>query len=199
MLNGITIQTLTEYNGGAASAPVAYHYVPPNLVPNVASSQLQYKDPMQFWALFAEALNENPPPEDEIKSILPQFKYLGIELGKSWNPKGVNPIYLEEMKKAAVEFGPMMNRALGLIGALKNGWIIPPANTGNAGQDYMSRAGVAVFGLTANTVQRGHLLSSHAGWQQPGAHRREKVYHYVFRADAVCDARLSWILVADDV
>ena len=63
----------------------------------------------------------------------------------------MNPIYLEEMKRAAREIGPMMDHSMPLVGRLKNGWIIPPANTGNAGADYMSRAVVAVFGLTANT------------------------------------------------
>jgi hypothetical protein len=54
------------------------------------------------------------------------------------------------MQVAAQQIGPMMNRSL-LAGKLANGWLIPPANIGMAGKDYLSRAIVAVFGLTANT------------------------------------------------
>jgi hypothetical protein len=32
------------------------------LVPKVASSQLQFVDPLQFWSLFSAVMNENPPP-----------------------------------------------------------------------------------------------------------------------------------------
>src|SRR5271165_582252 len=52
-------------------------------------------------------LNENPPPESEIKAVLPQFKYLGIELGKPWKRESVNPLILAQMKQAAQEIGPM--------------------------------------------------------------------------------------------
>jgi hypothetical protein len=112
---------------------------------------MDFDDPMQFWSIFAAAMNENPPPRNEIDAILPQFKYLGIELGKPFDPRAVNPIYLTIMKKVAAEIGPMAVQSLPLVGRLKNGWIIPPANTGDADNDYMSRCLVAIFGLTANT------------------------------------------------
>jgi len=153
VMRGITLQGLAEYNGGSAPAPVAYDYEVPKVDPKVASSQMQFIDPMQFWSLFAAAMNENPPPQSQIDSVLPQFKYLGIELGKPWSPEGVNPVFLAEMKKAVQEFGPMMNMSTPLIGTLKNGWAIPPADQGNSGPDYMSRAIIAVIGLTANTAQ----------------------------------------------
>jgi len=47
---------------------------------------------------------------------------------------------------------PLALGAMPLGGKLANGWIIPPASTGNAGTDYLARLCVAVFGLTANTV-----------------------------------------------
>ena len=37
--------------------------------------------PLQFWSIFSAAMNENPPPQSQIDAVLPQFKYLGIELG----------------------------------------------------------------------------------------------------------------------
>jgi hypothetical protein len=153
VINAITLQGLSEFNGGSAPQPVAYDYEVPKVNPKVASSQMQFIDPMQFWSIFAAAMNENPPPESEIKSVLPQYKYLGIEFGKPWSPQGVNPVFLEEMKRAVQGFGPMMNNSTPLVGTLKNGWAIPPADQGDSGPDYMSRAIIAVIGLTANTAK----------------------------------------------
>jgi hypothetical protein len=50
---------------------------------------MQFLDPLQFWEVFSMAMNENPPPEDEIKAVIPVFKYLGIELGRQWKRESV--------------------------------------------------------------------------------------------------------------
>jgi len=152
VIQAITLQPLSQYTGGAAPAPVAYKYEVPKMKPGVATSHMEFDDPLQFWSIFSAALNENPPPQSEIDSVLPQFKYLGIELGKQWKPEDVNPLILEQMKKASVAIGDLALGTMPLAGTLKNGWVIPPANTGNAGPDYLSRLCVAVFGLTANVA-----------------------------------------------
>ena len=151
VLQAITLQGLAQYNGGPAPKQPAYNYELPKMTPGVATSHMQFDDPLQFWSIFSAAMNENPPPQSEIDSMLPQFKYLGIVLGKQWKPEDVNPLILAEMKQAAAEIGDMALGTMPLAGTLKNGWVIPPANTGYAGTDYLSRLCVAVFGLTANT------------------------------------------------
>jgi hypothetical protein len=150
VLHAIKLQGLAEYNGGAAPAAPAYNYEVPKVNPKVASSQLQFDDPMQFWSIFSSAMNENSPPQNEIEAVLPTFKYLGIELGKPWNSQAVNPVFLDAMKKAAQEIGPILNDSIPLLGKVANGWLIPPPNTGNAGKDYVTNGTVAVYGLTAN-------------------------------------------------
>ena len=122
------------------------------LVPKIASSQLQFVDPLQFWSLFSAALNENPPPESQIQSVLPLFKYLGIELGKPWKRENVNPLILEEMKVAAQQVGSMMNVVGPIVGKPTNGWDVPPVNFGATGADYLTRGINSVLGLTANTT-----------------------------------------------
>lgn len=151
VLNGVTLQTLSHYTGGAAPASVVYNYEVPDLHPGIASSHFPFNDPVQFWTIFSAAMNENPPPANEIAAVLPQFRYLGIELGKQWKPSDVNPPVLAEMKKAAQQIAPIALATMPIAGKLDKGWVIPPANTGLAGTDYLSRADVAVFGLTANT------------------------------------------------
>jgi DNA sulfur modification protein DndE len=152
VLDGVTLQTLSQYTGGSAPARPTYNYEVPKLNPKIASSHMPFDDPLQFWSIFSAAMNENPPPKNEIEAVLPQYKYLGIELGKQWKAENVNPLILAEMKKAAQDIAGLALGTMPLAGRLANGWVIPPANTGNGGTDYLSRLCVAVFGLTANTV-----------------------------------------------
>ena len=63
------------------------------MTPGVATSHMQFNDPLQFWSIFSNALNENPPPANEIAIVLPSFKYLGIELGKQWKPEGTRRLF----------------------------------------------------------------------------------------------------------
>ena len=159
VLQAITLQGLSQYNGGSARQPVAYHYEVPKMNPKVATSHMQFDDPLQFWSIFSAALNENPPPKNEVQSVLPQYKYLGIELGQQWTPQSVNPLILSQMKLAAQEIGDLALGTMPLAGRLENGWVIPPANTGFGGTDYLSRLCVAVFGLTANTASQAIYYS----------------------------------------
>ncbi len=152
VLQAIMLQTLSQYNGDSAPPRPAYNYEVPKMDPKVATSHMKFDDPLQFWSIFSAAMNENPPPASEIKAMLPQFKYLGIELGKQWKPADVNPLILGQMKKASAEIGPLALGNMPLAGTLKHGWVIPPANTGFGGTDYLSRLAVAVFGLTANVA-----------------------------------------------
>ena len=83
VMQGVTLQTLSQYKGGAAPIPVNYNYEVPRMEPGVATSHMQFDDPLQFWSIFSAALNENPPPASQIEAVLPQFKYLGIEIGRA--------------------------------------------------------------------------------------------------------------------
>jgi hypothetical protein len=152
VLKAITLEGLAEFTGGTAPAPPVYNYEEPQLNKKVASSHFPFNDPMQFWSIFVAALNENPPPASEVTSVLPQYKYLGIELGKPLNVGKINPAIVAQMKQAATQIAGMALGTMPLAGRLANGWIIPPGNVAAAGADYLSRADVAVFGLTANTV-----------------------------------------------
>ena len=159
VLDAITLQGLSKYTGGVAPAPAAYNYELPKMNPKVATSHMQFNDPLQFWSICSAAMNENPPPESEVKAVLPQFKYLGLQLGTQWKPDTVNPLILAQMKKASQQIGGLALGTMPLAGKLANGWVIPPANTGFGGTDYLSRLDVAVFGLTANTVEQAIYYS----------------------------------------
>jgi Uncharacterized conserved protein len=162
VLAAITVQGLSEYEGKPGPAPKTYHYLTPKLDPKVASSRLTFVDPLQFWTIFVDAMNENPPQKSMIEAVLPGYKYLGIELGKKWNPDNVEPLFLAEMKKAVPEIGPMMADMVYVIGPHANGWMATPYNLAAAttppNADYLTAAISAVVGLTANTVEEAFYL-----------------------------------------
>jgi hypothetical protein len=160
VLRAISVKGLAQYSGGSAPAVIARNYETPKINPKVASSQMQFLDPLQFWEIFAAAMNENPPPRDEIEAVLPQFKYLGIVLGQPWKRESLNPLILEGMKSAAIQVAPMMMPLIPVLGITKNGWNIPPANLGMPGADYPGRAIVALFGLTSNTPREAIYYTS---------------------------------------
>ena len=127
-----------------------YDYPEPQLAdPNLPGSALDFKDPLQFWELFSTAMNENPPPQDQITALLPSFKPLGIELGKKWDRSKVSPPVLAVMAKAAKDIGPMLAELP--FGTNYQGAFIPAPTIGNSQTDYRTRAVIARIGLTANT------------------------------------------------
>jgi len=152
VLDQITIQGLAEYEGRPAPAMPSYSYIAPELDPKIASSRMPFKDPLQFWTICSAAMNENPPPQAQIEAVLPQYKALGFELGKQWTPQSVNPLMLQQMKITASEIGGVLANAAAIAGS-QNGWVLPPFTIGDSGADYLTRAMIAVVGLTANTVR----------------------------------------------
>ena len=86
VLNAIQPVGLAEFSGKPRRQRPKYDYpVPIFADPNLPVSALDFKDPLQFWDLFSLAMNENPPPREQIAALLPMFQPLGIELGKPWD------------------------------------------------------------------------------------------------------------------
>lgn len=149
ILNGIKVTGYSEFMGKPTLTVMNYNYPAPDPVDKDSSvSVLNYKDPLQFWEILSLAINENPPPKDQIAALLPSFKVLGIELGKPWDRSKLSPMVLASMKNAASKISDTLAHLV--FGTLYKGAFIPPPSIGNAGADYMTRAVVARVGLTAN-------------------------------------------------
>ena len=157
----------SAYLGKTAMPAQTYHYISPDFInPDLPVSAADFKDPLQFWKILSAAINENPPPKDQINGLLPMFKLLGIEYGKQWEPGNISPIILDSMKRAAQNIGPLNSNLP--VGEFVNNWFMPPPAIGNPQNDYYMRAIVARVGLTANTPQEaiyfmGTTDSSYAG------------------------------------
>src|SRR5262245_48663584 len=159
VLSEITTQPLSVYLGKPAVDAPKDNYAAPNFVnPKLPVSALDFKDPVQFWELLSAAMNENPPPRDEVTAVLPMFKPLGLELGKQWNRSDVNPIVLKAMERAAHDIPNLLNTVP--FGRLTNGWFIPPPTIGDSKTAYAIRAIVARVGLTANTPKEAVYLDA---------------------------------------
>jgi DNA sulfur modification protein DndE len=136
---------LAQFTGKAPLPAATYDYPAPIFAnPDLPVSALDFKDPLQFWELFSVAMNENPPPRDEASAVLPAFKALGIELGKSWDRSQQNPIVLEAMREAATQIAPLLAKMP--VGSVAPGALIPPPSIGNFGNDYATRAVIARVG-----------------------------------------------------
>lgn len=154
VLSEITTTPLHKYMGTAAPPAVKYDYPAPDFAAGLktSTSANYFKDPLQFWDILSNMLNENPPPQDQITALLPMFAPLGIELGKKWDRTKVNPIVLEAMKEAAANVG--MKTLYGIPpGQAFNGWTFCWPSTGNYRTDYLNRAMIVRWGYTANTLE----------------------------------------------
>lgn len=141
---------LAEFTGKKGPAVAKYDYPAPVYAnPDLPVSALDFKDPLQFWELLSVALNENPPPKDQVTALLPMFKPLGLEFGKPWDRTKLPALVVENMQEAAKNIGDMV--AHQPFGEHYRGAFIPPPTIGNSGTDYLTRAVVAHVGLTANT------------------------------------------------
>ncbi len=150
VLESIHTVALAEFTGKPALAPLQYDYPAPVAAnPDLPVSVLDYKDPLQFWELLMAAMNENPPPQDQITALLPMFKPLGLELGKPWDRSILGPEIFATMSKAAKNIGQILAHLP--AGRIYKGALIPPPSIGNFGTDYMTRAVIGRIGLTANT------------------------------------------------
>ena len=150
VLQAIDVQGLAKFTGAKAPEAPKYNYVSPSVTDaKQPASAMNYKDPLQFWEILSAVINENPPPKDQITSVMPKYQPLGIELGKAWDRSKLDPIVLKAMKRAAEDIGPMLSNLP--FGQVVNGWFMPGPTIGNSQTDYRTRAIIARIGLTANT------------------------------------------------
>src|SRR5215468_8016272 len=69
VLAGITLKGLSEYTGKPALPVPTYNYAAPQFVnPKLPVSDLDFKDPLQFWDILTAVMNENPPPADQVSA-----------------------------------------------------------------------------------------------------------------------------------
>ena len=196
VMDGISVQGLAKFTGQPAPKAPVYDYAAPEVTDvKQPASAMNFQDPLQFWEIFSAVINENPPPQDQVTAVLPNFEPLGIKLGKPWDRASLDPIVVKAMERAAKDIGPMLGSLP--FGQVVNGWFMPAPSIGNSQTDYRTRAIIARIGLTANTPKeavyyQGTLDSN--GQQLTGA----KKYTITFKETPPYIAPGFWSLTMYD-
>lgn len=139
VLDAIQLMGLSQFLGLEPLATLEYNYPSPVMGdPSLPISDLDFKDPLQFWDILMRSIAENPPPQDQIDALMPLFAPLGLISGNEWDPTGLSPIVIAAMKKAAMRIGNILPDLS--IGASYQGVELFPPSSGRYGTDYKSRA-----------------------------------------------------------
>jgi hypothetical protein len=127
-------------------------YAPPAEVPVAAgvdektppTAQVQKMDAGTFFGRLARLMKDNPPaPADG--AMVEKLKNLGIEPGKDFDIRKIDPDTAKGLQRAMGAFEKLQQGVKKL--KTENGWIVIPKNFANYGTDYETRAGIALIGL----------------------------------------------------
>jgi len=129
------------------------------------------KHPLAFYKVMTEVIKQNPPPPcDQV--LLDQFKLIGIDPAKGFEPKNLSPAILAGLIRAAKDAQSIIVHALDDVPTV-NGWIIG-YGIGTYGNQFLLRAVVAYSGLGANVPSEelyARANVDHTGQTLNGANR----------------------------
>jgi hypothetical protein len=112
--------------------------------------QVRLMDGPSFFARLATALQDNPAyPADA--PMLRRLKRLGVEPGKDFDRRALDPATVKGLNRAVKKVWGMLESAPYGMDTV-NGWILP-LNLGRYGTDYNTRAFVAYVGLGALSAE----------------------------------------------
>jgi hypothetical protein len=188
-----------NFQNGIKVAPLSAHgkdYTPPkgnvdsDIDMSAPDDQVAKLDPQEFYRIFADVTRRNPPHANDYP-VLARMQRIGIEPGK---PFDVANAPLEV--KAAVEAAPeaakqRIDEAIERGSRNASGWALPMSPVGTYGTDYAKRAGIARFGLGANTLDDAFYPSAGGGFSDLTLDS-EKRYVVRFEKDQLPPARAFW-------
>jgi hypothetical protein len=159
--------------------------------------QVERMDAGAFFALFAEAMKENPPhPGDS--PMLARLKRIGIEPGRAFALSAAPAEVRHALAAAPAEALKMIEAAFARSGTPANGWRTHLMAMGTYGTDYLQRAAMAYAGLGAATPDDTVFATAFAdGNGQPLSGEAGYVLH--FGKDQLPPVRALWSLTLYDV
>jgi len=145
--------------------------------------------PWEKWFSAANALlTENPPPATDEK-ILRAIAPLGLG-SSSFDPVKFSNAEAAEIT-AGVEEARKMVVAAGFGGTKIGGWFFPASNIGIFGQDYVTRAGIAVGGLAALPTAEAMYITAASPDGSP-AFKGDGTWRLHFARDALPPVDSFW-------
>jgi hypothetical protein len=151
---------------------------------------------VEFFSYACEALMVNPPHATDF-SILARIANVGIVPGEPFDASSLNPAARDEVEAGASAGKAAIAGMVARLGDRANGWAIITRSIGVYGNDYLSRAAVALAGLGANPAEDAVyplLLSDADGHPVTG----EQNYVIHFEADALPPVAAFWSITMYD-
>lgn len=154
--------------------------------------QVDKMDGAAFFALFAEAMKDNPPHANDYP-ILDRLKRIGIEPGKSFSFASAPKEVREALNAAPPVALKQIKETWSKAGVAANGWRTNMTAIGTYGTDYLHRAGVAYGGYGANAIEDAVYPTAFADADgKPFDSGRRYVLH--FDKDRIPPVRGFWSL-----
>jgi hypothetical protein len=205
-VNGkVDYPAVRNFQDGMSVAPLSHYgtpYAPPKGHVDAGqdmsppADQVAKMDPETFFRIFAETTRTNPPHFNDYP-VLARMKRIGLEPGK---PIDLASAPLEV--KAALEAAPeaakrRIDEAIERGSRTVNGWVMAMNPIGTYATDYAKRAGIARFGLGANTLDDAFYPSIGGGFND-GKLDSGARYVVRFDKDQLPPARAFWSLTLYD-
>lgn len=187
--DGITLRSLQAWQSGRPDAELAWQAASDRPPPPIR--QMQRMDTATFFTRLAELLEDNPPAAADAP-MLARLAQVGVRPGQ--------PPQWTMADRWSLALGRWIADRLvqGQLRKPRNpvqGWLMPPANLGNYGTDYATRAAVAMVGLGANLPADAVYPSTgmdSQGRTLDGTHR----YRLHFAAGALPPVQAFWSVSA---
>lgn len=131
---------LSVWNGTSQEGLVQTDLDNPPLAPDAS-------DPWNFFDMANLGMTENPPPDDE-GDLMAEFAEIGVGSGQTFDPDRFTAAQQQVVQTAMQSAFSDIYHAVQTL-PIHAGWVYPPLDLGNYGDDYLVRAGVALAGLGA--------------------------------------------------
>lgn len=154
-------------------------------------AQMQTMATTEFFTRLARLIVDNPPPAAD-SPVLTKLEKLGLRRGQP--PDWTLPQrWTMALARWLADRG--VARELASPRGLVNGWSTPPALLGRYGQDYNTRAVVAMVGLGANLPADAMYPSARVDGQGRPLNGSRR-YRLHFKSDALPPVRAFWSVTA---
>jgi hypothetical protein len=141
-------------------------------------TQVNKLDGVAVFTRLAELMKEYPPHGNDYP-ILFRMRAIGLEPGKDFDAKKLDPEAVKAINEGAKEALSDMEKSLSSIGKAENGWSFTAENIGTYGTSYRQRAMIAMAGLGANLPEDAVYPTAFASGQgKPLSGANKYVLHF---------------------
>lgn len=192
--DGYRVTPLSDW--GKQAKPVAVKIDPSVDMKTPPKVQVDTMAAGKYFAYAAELLKLHPPHSTD-QPIIAEMKKIGIEAGKSFDIKKLDPVVRTALEEAPVTGKELMKWKLPTLARVANGWSMNTDTMGVYGNYYLKRAIIAQQGLGANLPEDAIYplnLTDDAGKPLDGANK----YMIHFEKETMPPVNAFWSITLYD-